>query len=461
MRTRCAWIPVFLMTAALSANANHDLFAQFNGPMSGVQFVAGAGGPNLAFPAQQAIYAPSAYGSMAGQVALASCSGNCGGGCADPRCASAGKRADAGCTSAVCGGGCGTGCGSGLLGMGPKGWLHQHSPYAENGYAGGGFDGYNDNGSGGRNGIFGNQSCCAPRWFDVHAEWLFWQRDEISDTVDFTTDGILGPVVLSTDDLNFNEESGFRITGAYLIGPSTNLEVTYFGTFNWTSSAQVTSATDNLFSVFSDFGSLPFNGFQETGQANLHSIAYSSELNNGEVNLRRRWISSNCLYHGSYLAGARYLRLREDFEHFTQSPNGQLDSIVSTTNNLVGFQIGGDLYACVSSRFKVGGEVEAGVFGIRAKQETSVNATTTVPPISEFEKNNDVAFVSEASFIALFRVTPRFKIRAGYQLLYINGVALAPENYNTVPPFFGRNTFLDDNGHAFYHGASAGFEWTW
>ena len=39
--------------------------------------------------------------------------------------------------------------------------------------------------------------------------------------------------------------------------------------------------------------------------------------------------------------------------------------------------------------------------------------------------------------------------RAGYQFLYVDGVALATENFNTTPPFAqGRIPFLDDDGTA-------------
>ena len=360
----------------------------------------------------------------------------------------------AGCAGCAGGQGCGADCGSG--GPGGLGW-------GGDGYALGHFAGYAGKHTGQHYGPFGSGDCCSPRWFDVHAEWLYWQRDEISRTVDFTSDGIAGPIVLSTNDLSFQEESGFRITGAYVVAPSTNLEVSYFGTFTWADAAQVTSDTDNLYSVFSEFGTLPFNGFLETDEANLHRIEYQTQLNNGELNLRHRWISADCLVHGSWLGGVRYLRLSERFRHFTQSTlnDGELDYLVTTKSNLVGVQLGGDAYVCISPRFKLGVEAEAGLYGVRSKQRTDITSTTIDPPLREAVENDDVAFIGEAGFIALFRITPRLKMRGGYQVLYLNGVALAAENFNPTPPFFGRTPFLNDNGEALYHGATLGFEWTW
>jgi hypothetical protein len=52
-------------------------------------------------------------------------------------------------------------------------------------------------------------------------------------------------------------------------------------------------------------------------------------------------------------------------------------------------------------------------------------------------------------------------LRAGYQALFIDGVALAVDNFNTVSPFSVRDSFLDNSGNVTFHGAAAGFEWTW
>jgi len=349
--------------------------------------------------------------------------------------------------------GCGAGAGCGTCGG--------------DGYALGQFAGYAGQHLGGQHGPFGSGGCCAPRWFDVHAEWMYLQRDQISRRVDFTSDGILGPIVLSTDDLSFHEQSGFRATAAFLVGPSTALEATYFGTFNWASSQEVQDPDGNLYSVFSDFGSLPFDGFLETDASFFQQIEYSSDLDNGELNLRRRWVSANCVLHGSWLAGVRYLRLTEDFRYVTMAVRddveGDLDYLVSTTNNLIGFQLGTDLFVCLSPRLKVGVEVEAGVYGNRAKQETGAQFTTGPGTLQEEVTDSDAAFLGEAGFLVLFRVTPRMTLRAGYQLLYLNGVALAPENFNDQPPFLDgpRTPLLNHNGEAFYLGGTAGFEWTW
>ena len=323
-----------------------------------------------------------------------------------------------------------------------------------------GYPGYGSQHVGQGNGPSCRAGCCRPMWYDVHVEFMYLTRYRISDRVDFTSRNVSGSIVLSTDDLSFNEASGFRATYAFLVGPSTNIEASYFGTHNWADSATVTGAAD-LFSVFSDFGTQPVGGFPQTDAADVHGIAYSSELHNGEINLRHRWVSANCLLHGSRLLGVRYIALDEDFTHFTRvAGGGSLDYLDTTRNDLYGLQIGTDLHLCVSPRFKLGAEVEAGVYVNRATADT-VAVTDTPTVLLESESDTDVAFAGEASLIGLFNVTPRFNIRGGYQVLYLEGVALAAENFNTQSPFSSRPSFIDNNGNVFYHGATLGFEWIW
>ena len=118
--------------------------------------------------------------------------------------------------------------------------------------------------------------------------------------------GIAGPIVLQTADLQFNEEPSFRFTGCLQVGPGGNVEFTYYGLFQFDSGAFVRRSGDNdLFSVFSNFGTLPFGGFAETDMSDFQRIDYSSTFDSFEINYRQRWMSPNCRYQGSWLCGVR------------------------------------------------------------------------------------------------------------------------------------------------------------
>lgn len=379
---------------------------------------------------------PATYGMPAVQTAShSSCDG-----CDSPGCDSCGDGSllsGLKCGVGGCGlfGGCGDGCFSNLFSMCKSCGLA-------------GCDHLCD-GTGGR---------CLPRWFDAHAEWMYWQRDREEDLA-LSSEGIQGPIALNTNEIDYDFASGYRVTGAYIVGPGTGIEATYFGGFNWEDSAIATSE-DNLFSVFSDFGVDPLNGFPETAFGFLHTVAMSSEMNNAELNLRRRFISANCHIHSSLLVGIRYFRLREDLVYETFTEQGDMSYQLKTDNDMVGLQGGGDLYFCLTPRFKIGAEVKAGVYGTHSKQRTNVFCTSC-DPLRERDSASDASFLGDAGAIMLYRVTPRFTLRGGYQILYVDGVATAVNNFNTESPFSARDSFIHNTGNVFAHGTNLGFEWTW
>lgn len=417
---------------------------------------------------------------QAGHASCGACNGAgcgiCGAG-SSRSYASGSATSSCGCSSGSCGGGgCTAGVADHLMADGlAMQHFHAMEQYGAQGFHGGGCGpggcGAGGCGAGGcglgNHGPFGDGGCCTPMWYDLHVEWMNLRRDGVGDNIDITSRNAGGPIVLSTDDLDLGEANGFRLTYAFLIGASTALEVSYFGAFEWDSSSAVTGDGD-LYSVFSGFGQTinPGVGFPGTvDAANYHSISYESELNNVEVNMRRRWVSENCLFHGSYLGGLRYLSLREYFNHATEAASGgSLNYDLDTKNDLFGAQIGTDMYMCISPRFKLGLEIEAGIYANSADADTyvtGVDVDTPIVPVSESEGETDVAGVFEAGIIGIFKVTPRWTIRGGYQGLSLNGVALATENFNTAAPLLPRTAFIDSNGDAYYHGATLGSTFVW
>jgi hypothetical protein len=319
-------------------------------------------------------------------------------------------------------------------------------------------------------GPYDDGGCAAVRWYDFALDYMYLSRDTVDRGVDLASEGIGGPIVLSTDDLDFDEASGFRFSGMFQVSAGGSVEFTYFGTFHWHKTASVTSDTDNLFSVLSQFGQVPAGGFAETDNASLQRIDYSSTFDNFEINFRRRWVAPNHRYQGSWLIGVRYFKLDEDFQYITVNTlSGFMDYDVNTNNSLTGFQGGGDLWLCVVPGLRLGGEFKAGVFGNHASQGTNIGTTTAASIFAEQVKVDDVAFVGNLDLMMLYRLNYNWTFKLGYQFLYVDGVALASENFNTTPPaiFTGvpgdliRDQTINDNGNVFYHGLMLGAEFLW
>lgn len=329
---------------------------------------------------------------------------------------------------------------------------------------------------------YGEGGCCAPHWFDIHAEFLHLGLDdhapfiELSQDTGFTTR-------ITSSDLQYGHEPGFRVTGTYQTGPGSNLEFTYLGMLEY-NEAQTATGVDELNSIFTDFtNDDPMGqGQEQFDQADLHRVYLEDDFDSLELNYRRRWVGQTCLLQGSWMVGLRHVKLKERFR-FTSVASRDTDSNgiddtggegycrLNASNYMTGPQIGGDIWLCLLPGLNVGVDGKFALFGNNAKQHTSIFGIDTfntpsyvgiVP--SEVVGNDTVSFLGELSFNVNYRVNHRLTFRAGYELILVEGVALAMENFNPDIPLFTavpRTPTIWDNGSLFYDGWTFGAELMW
>jgi len=332
-----------------------------------------------------------------------------------------------------------------------------------------------------RGGGFGDYGgvCCGPSWYDFAIETVYIDRsisgnsdiDLISDNPTNTT------IVLGASSADFDYEVGFRATLRYQLSATDSVEGIYLDGLNWDATVTVNDSDidgdmDDLFSVFSQFGTFPVNGFTETDQAMTASLTYQTDLESVEMNYRRAWISRNQRIHGSFVGGLRYFRINESFNHTIQvrpatSPTFSYD--IQTGNDLLGIQGGVQVGWCLMPGFVAQGEVKAGVYGNGARQNSTIDTATL--QLVESVKDDVVSFATDASAWMTWQCHPLIKIRCGYELLFFQDVALASDNFNPTPPnlttadpmfvFPVRQAVLDDQGGALYHGGRLGVEVGW
>ena len=324
---------------------------------------------------------------------------------------------------------------------------------------------------------YGN-TCCGPNWYDFFVEAVYMKRDDAGRDVPYTSDGIagLGPpnIVLSSNDLDFDYELGVRAFARYQISAVHNVEIGFLGAIDWRAFASATSNTDSLFSAFSNFGTAPFGGFDnDVDQASLQTIDYSSQLDTVEINYRRSWASPRHRIHGSWLTGFRFMKVQEDFHYssvvlahidpITLLPRGpgQADYFIAINNDLYGFQTGADLGVCLLPGLNVVGEIKAGAYANRVDQDSRLNGTSLAAPVVESTDTTDTALIAEAGGHLIYQIHPMVKIGAGYQFLFVDGLALGPENFNSQPPDALRTVTINDNGNIFYHGGTVRLEIGW
>lgn len=331
-----------------------------------------------------------------------------------------------------------------------------------------------------------------PHYFDVRAEAVYLERDEtFGEEIDFTVEDVGGPVVLSSSDLEYDWEPGFRIVGRYDICPLSVLEFGYMGIYSFEDSATFVDQNDpDLFSLFSEFGTNPVTvtapggPMPETERASEHSISIESTLQTAEISYRRYWVGWSPRISGTLLGGFRYTKLNEEFEFSSQGsetlpndptgPLAALDYTVDADNDLAGFQTGGDIWVGLMQGLRIGAEGKAGLYANHYSLTNEVVTTplgTTPPTLLEEFDEDQAAFIGEASVDLVADVLPSVSLRVGYEVLFIDSVVLAGENFNTGSPYnpgpvdngLGplRTPFVEDDSDVFYHGGHAGIEFIW
>ena len=115
-----------------------------------------------------------------------------------------------------------------------------------------------------------------------------------------------------------------------------------------------------------------------------------------------------------------------------------------------------------------GVEGKGGVFGNHAVSDTNV-VSNSIPFGHEKLSDGRTAFVTEFKASTVYRLTYAWAFRASYNVLYVDNVALAQENFNTrdLSNAIGsgaftanRVPFINTDGEALYQGFTLAGEWT-
>jgi len=111
-------------------------------------------------------------------------------------------------------------------------------------------------------------------------------------------------------------------------------------------------------------------------------------------------------------------------------PGGTLAGIyppfwtTSVTNNLYGVQVGVDGKVLELGRLSLDGTIKVGLFDNAAEQSTIVSMRKQLFPSRA--ATNHAAFASEHGLQAKYQLTKGWAVKAGYEALWLDGVALAP-----------------------------------
>ncbi len=283
------------------------------------------------------------------------------------------------------------------------------------------------------NGTWKDGDCqfnCGPLW-SVYAGAVILRRDNPDVMGPLPVD----PIVLGTPPFDVGTSVGVEIDARRRLGERNELQVRYFGVAGWSDQ-------------FEDSGTI--------GPIQWEAFAgYATRLHSTEINLRRCWTDRVTV-----LGGFRWVELNEkvDYEINTTTFGFSADFAqrAGAYNNMYGFQLGTDVLLWDrGGPFTVNSEVKAGIYSNLAKNSGALES-----PIGDIVgdgRKYHTAFLGQLAINAKYQLNRNWALLAGYQMLWVEGVALV--NSNQVDALVAGD--VDTSGSPFYHGATVGAELRW
>lgn len=284
------------------------------------------------------------------------------------------------------------------------------------------------------------ECCCGPTW-TASADAVFMQRSR-PDSLVLMQDAVVPTRNLNADTLGFDFDAGWDVA-LERHTENGSLEARLLSIDGWDSSATAIVGAPTLVRINN---AVPFF---LPGVTSVNA-RYDSKLLSAELNLRCPLTDRI-----SWLGGFRYLELDE---HFHADLNAAaLPSTYDTTtrNRLYGGQLGLDADLWCRGRLTVRGLGKVGIFHNSAGQNTVLD--TGVVTVTAADTRNRAAFVGELAFTANYCLTDRLSLRGGYDLLWLETVALATDQVPATN--FFTSAGIDAAGGTFYHGAFVGLEY--
>lgn len=289
------------------------------------------------------------------------------------------------------------------------------------------------------------QECCSeccPLW-SVKAGTVILTR-ELPRATPLLQNTVNSATLLNANAFDFNWAAGLDMTLTREFGNGDGIDVRYFGVDGF--SAQQTITTSPIWNFPTN---PPLFGL---GVANVDAI-YASRLYSTEVNWRREaneWLT--------VLAGFRWIEFHERLAFNADFGGNQALISENTANHLYGGQIGLDGRIWHYNRLTVDAYTKAGIYFNSADQDFSVTQAIG-PAFGAGQRMDTAAFAGELGANGNYWITDRLALRAGYQMLWLQSVAVASDQIANVDVL--NATGISVGGSVFYHGATAGIEYLW
>jgi hypothetical protein len=283
--------------------------------------------------------------------------------------------------------------------------------------------------------------------------------------VDIARFGATGDPALTTGDIGYEFDAGAKMTLGYVYSPCVRIEGTWFGTYSWDDDFALRNLDGNgglgtigdLNTILSDFTDIPGLAGND-----LVSLGMYSAFNSQEINIRY-WVDvPPGPFDFSLTLGARHVTARESLVLFAESSTPSTTNLaVNTNNDLWGGQIGFQVAWLQSSHVWLDFDAKAAMFNNSASQSTvySNDNNGVITNAVQTRDQQRTAWMGDLALTYNIQFHPGLVLRLGYQAVFLNGIALAPDNIVNANDTVNGPARLVDNGEVVYHGPVIGLMW--
>ena len=285
-------------------------------------------------------------------------------------------------------------------------------------------------------------SCADELPWKVSAEALFWQRQQPGPAL-LMFNTVSPSEAIRAADFDYGFHAGTKLSLTRHIASGRSLEVSWSSLDAWHAQTRTATTPGSLLRVTSIIPVFALAG-------DRIEAASSSELQSLELNL-----FSDRQEPLRLLLGLRYFELDEQVGWQLINPPTPFVYATATDNRLYGAQAGVDLRL-----WDRGGPMTIELLGkaglyLNDADHMSRYATNVVS-LSAGDSTTQLAFAGEFQIAFHYQLSDQWKVRAGYQSLWIEQAALAVDQIAVSDFVFDQG--LDARGDVFYHGASVGLE---
>jgi hypothetical protein len=289
--------------------------------------------------------------------------------------------------------------------------------------------------------------------------------------------------VFTTKDVSFRFAPGAKLSLGRMLGRDAGnrdhmWELTFVGLFEWESRLDIGTNNLNTLDTVLNPGSTVVGFSDANSQTYMYEANYDSLEWNYRVNTRPgrdqmamqpdgSWVRfKNTGTVSSVFGGMRLIMLGETVDYSSEvvDPNMTTDVvqsgtyIVRTNNDLFGPQLGFEHRDTYDEwgwglRTKLGGLVNL----IGRRSGVTIDDFGDVTTRGERTDQEQFSFLADVGIFGHYQLRPNLFLRLGYDVVYLTGLSLAPENLGLGPEF----PVLNSSGDNLYHGGTVSFETLW